>query len=137
MDPAVELGADVAIDYATTKFEDAAKDVDVVLDTVGGDTQERSFDVLKKGGILVSIAQAPDQAVAKLAGVRAVMFVSHPDGKTLAEISKLVDAGTLKATVSKTYALSDAAKAHEQIETKHTKGKIVFEVIPDSVAKSK
>lgn len=132
-----ELGADVAIDYSAARFEDVVKDVDVVLDTVGGETQERSFDVLKKGGILVSIAQTPDQEIAKAAGVRAAMFVSHPDGKDLAEISKLVDAGKLKPTVSKTYALSDAIKAHEQIETKHTKGKIVFDVMPEAGAKPK
>jgi NADPH:quinone reductase-like Zn-dependent oxidoreductase len=132
-----ELGADLAIDYSATKFEDVAKGVDVVLDTVGGETQERSFDVLKKGGILVSIAQPPDQEIAKAAGVRAVIFLSHPDGATLAEISKLVDAGKLKPTVSKTYALSDAVQAHEQIETKHTKGKIVFAVIPDAAVKQK
>jgi NADPH:quinone reductase-like Zn-dependent oxidoreductase len=124
-----ELGADVSIDYTAAKFEDIAKDVDVVLDTIGGDTQQRSFNVLKKGGVLVSVVQPPDQALAKERGVRALIFLAHPDGPELAEIVKLVDAGKLKPTVSKTFPLSEASKAHEQIETKHTKGKIVLEVV--------
>jgi NADPH:quinone reductase-like Zn-dependent oxidoreductase len=133
-----ELGADVAIDYSTSKFEDIAKDVDVVLDTIGGETQERSLAVLKKGGMLVSIVQPPDQAKAKELGIRAAIFLAHPDGAELAEIAKLVDAGSLKPTVSKTFPLSEAAKAHEQIETKHTKGKLVLEVVPEnSPAKAK
>jgi NADPH:quinone reductase-like Zn-dependent oxidoreductase len=127
-----ELGADVTVDYTASKFEAVAKDVDVVLDTVGGDTQERSFSVLKKGGVLVSIVQPPDQMLAKENGVRAVIFLAHPDGAELAEISKLVDAGKLNPTVSKTYPLSEASKAHEQIETKHTRGKLVLEVLSDS-----
>jgi NADPH:quinone reductase-like Zn-dependent oxidoreductase len=108
------------------------------VNAYGGDTQVRSFIVLKKGGILVSIVQPPDEAIAKEKGVRAAIFMAHPESAELAEISKLVDAGTLKPTVSKTYALSEASQAHEQIETKHTRGKIVFDVMPEAAqAKSK
>ncbi len=123
-----QLGASISIDYTAAKFEDFAQGVDVVLDTVGGDTQTRSFNVLKKGGILVSIVQPPSQELAKEKEVRAVIFLAHPDGAELAEISKLIQTDKLKPTVSKTFPLSDAAKAHEQIETKHTKGKVVLEV---------
>jgi NADPH:quinone reductase-like Zn-dependent oxidoreductase len=129
-----ELGADTAIDYTAAKFEDVVKDVDIVLDTIGGDTQTRSFAVLKKGGMLVSIVQPPDQTMAKAKEVRAAIFLAHPDGAELAEIVKLVDSGKLKPTVSQTFKLADASKAHEQIETKHTKGKIVLEVLPTSGA---
>ncbi len=123
-----ELGADVAIDYSKQKFEELAKDVDVVLDPIGGDTQTRSIATLKKGGILVSIVQPPDQAAATAAGVRATIFLAHPDANELASLAKLVDSGKLKSIVSKTYALCDAAKAHDQIHTGHTRGKLVLEV---------
>lgn len=126
-----ELGADVAIDYKTQKFEDIAKDaggVDVVLDTQGGDTQKRSFDVLKKGGSLISIVGGPDQALAKEKGVNAKGILVKPDASELQQIAELIDAGKIKVTISQVIPLADAAKAHEQIETGHTKGKIVLKV---------
>jgi NADPH:quinone reductase-like Zn-dependent oxidoreductase len=123
-----QLGADVAIDYASQKFEDLAKDVDVVLDTVGGETQKRSITVLKKGGILVSIVGGPDRAAFEAAGVRGVGILVRPDADTLEELTKLIEAGQLKVFVSQTFPLSEAAKAHEQIATKHTRGKIVLKI---------
>jgi NADPH:quinone reductase-like Zn-dependent oxidoreductase len=121
-----QLGADVAIDYKTQKFEDVAKDVDVVLDTVGGDTAARSFGVLKKGGILVSIVGQPPQDKAKAAGVRAAGILVQPSGAQLREIAGLVDSGALKPVVTRELPLQDAAKAHELIESGHTRGKIVL-----------
>jgi NADPH:quinone reductase-like Zn-dependent oxidoreductase len=132
-----ELGVDEAIDYTSTRFEDAAKNVDVVLDPIGGDTQARSFGVLKKGGILVSIVEPPDQTVAKEKGVRATIMLAHPDAGELAELAKLLDAGKLKPIVSKVYPLHNARGAHEQIATKHTRGKLVLEVVPEAAAKAK
>lgn len=126
-----ELGADVVIDYATQKFEDMAKEaggVDVVLDTVGGDTQKRSFAALKRGGTLVSIVGAPDQNLAKEKGVTAKGILVKPDAAQLAHIGELIDAGKIKVTVSATVPLADVAKAHEMIETGHTRGKIVLKV---------
>ena len=125
-----ELGADVAIDYKTQKFEDIAKDVDVVLDTVGGagETQKRSFEVLRKGGSLVSIVGGPDQNLAKEKGVNAKGILVKPDAKQLSQIAELIDSGKIKVTVSQVVPLQDVAKAHEQIETGHTKGKIVLKV---------
>src|ERR1700733_11592018 len=73
-----ELGVDQAVDYQKTRFEDVVRDVDVVLDTIGADTQERSFKVLKKGGILVSIVQPPSQELAAKYGVRALFYGGHP-----------------------------------------------------------
>jgi NADPH:quinone reductase-like Zn-dependent oxidoreductase len=132
-----DLGVDEAIDYSATRFEDVVKDVDVVLDPIGGDTQARSFGVLKKGGILVSIVEPPDQAVAKEKGVRAAIFLAHPDAVELAEIAKLIEAGKIKPVVSRVYPLEDARKAHEQIRTHHTRGKLVLEVVPEAPAKPK
>lgn len=123
-----ELGADVAIDYTAQQFEGVAKDVDIILDTVGGETQKRSITVLKKGGILVSIVGGPDRAAFEAAGVRGVGILVRPDANTLQELSKLIEAGQMKVHVSQTFPLSDAAKAHEQIATKHTRGKIVLKV---------
>ncbi len=127
-----ELGADVAIDYKTQKFEDIARDVDVVLDTVGGETQKRSFDVLKKGGSLVSIVGGPDQNLAKEKGVNAKGILVRPNAAQLTEIAQLIDAGKIKVTVSQVVSLQDVAKAHQQIETGHTKGKIVLKVAEES-----
>jgi NADPH:quinone reductase-like Zn-dependent oxidoreductase len=124
------LGADEVIDYRTQRFEDVAKDVDVVLDPVGGDTQDRSFGVLRKGGALVSIVGRPSEEKAKAAGVRAASMLVRPDAGQLAEIGKLIDAGAIKPVVTHVLPLAEAAKAHEQSETGHTRGKIVLEVVP-------
>jgi NADPH:quinone reductase-like Zn-dependent oxidoreductase len=123
-----QLGADVAIDYRSQKFEDIAKDVDVVLDTVGGDTQARSWGVLKKGGILVSIVGGASQDKAREAGVRAAGMLVRVNADELGQIAKLVDEGKLKAVVSQELPLADAAKAQELSETRHTRGKIVLKV---------
>lgn len=123
-----ELGADVAIDYKAQKFEEIAKDVDVVLDSIGGETQQRSFGVLRKGGVLVSIVGNPDAKKAKELGVRATGMLVKPDGKQLAEIAQLLDTGKLKTVVSQVLPLAEARKAHELSESGHTKGKIVLDV---------
>jgi NADPH:quinone reductase-like Zn-dependent oxidoreductase len=127
-----ELNVDQAIDYSTTPFENAngyKGHVDVVLDTMGGDTQERSWQVLKPGGILVSTVQAPLQETADAHGVRqAMVFSTPPIGKTLTEIAALVDSGRIKPRVSTVLPLEETAKAHEMIEGRHTSGKIVLQV---------
>lgn len=130
------IGADQVIDYRTEKFDEIVKDADVVLDTVGGDTQTRSFAVLKKGGVLVSIVGRPDADLAKQAGVRAESILVHPDADQLAEIAKLIAAGKLKPVTTHVIPLKDAAKAHEQSETRHTRGKIVLEVVSPPAEKS-
>jgi NADPH:quinone reductase-like Zn-dependent oxidoreductase len=123
-----ELGADVAVDYAAERFEDVAKDVDVVLDAVGGETTGRSIGVLKKGGILITIAGPTPTREAKEAGVRATGMLVKRDGAQLRQIGELIDSGKLKIVVSRELPLSEAAKAHELIESKHTRGKIVLKV---------
>lgn len=124
-----ELGVDQAIDYATTPFENVVHNVDVVLDTIGGDTQQRSWGVLKPGGILVSTVQPPSQETAATYGVRqAMVFSSPPIGKVLTQIAELVDTGQIKPHVSAVFPLEEIQKAHGMIEGKHTGGKIILEV---------
>jgi NADPH:quinone reductase-like Zn-dependent oxidoreductase len=125
-----QLGVDQIIDYTKTKFEDVVRDVDVVLDTVGGDTQQRSWSVLKPGGMLVSTIQPPSEETATAHGVRQHMVVSNPPiGPTLTEVARMVDAGTIKPEVSQVLPLKDIRRAHELIETRHTRGKIVLQVL--------
>ena len=123
-----QLGADQAIDYRKTKFEDVAKDVDVVLDTVGEDTLKRSYGVVKKGGIIVSVADEPDQATLDARGIRGASIRSSPKANVLEELTRLIDAKKITPVVSQILPLSEVAKAHEQIATHHTRGKIVLQI---------
>nr|MBP7688417.1 zinc-binding dehydrogenase [Thermoflexales bacterium] len=124
-----ELKVDEIINYATTPFESVVHDVDVVIDTIGGDTQARSWAVLKRGGILVSTIQAPDAETAASHGVRAAMVYSSPPiGPTLTQVAALVDGGQLRPIVSTVLPLSEIRQAHVQIEGKHVAGKLVLQV---------
>jgi len=122
-----ELGVDTAVDYQKTRFEDVVNDADVVLDTIGGDTQERSFKALKKGGILVSIVQPPSQELAAKYGVRALFYGGHPSSSNLAEIARLIDAGKVKTVVETVLPLAEARRAHELSQSSHARGKIVLQ----------
>lgn len=122
------LGADVVIDYKTQRFEDHASDVDVVLDLIDGETRERSWKVLKRGGILVSTLTEPSQDKAREFGVRALRYTVEADGKELAEIAGLVEAGKVRAHVSKTFPLKDASQALAWVEKGHSVGKVVLVV---------
>jgi len=122
------LGADEVIDYRAQRFEDAAHDIDVVLELLGGETQDRSWSVLKKGGALVSPVQPPNQDEAKKRGVRGVYHITQPNAVELAQIAKLVDEGRLKASVETILPLSQARQAHEMSQTGHQRGKIVLKV---------
>ena len=125
-----ELGVDEAIDYATTAFENVVSDVDVVFDLVGGETQERSWKVLKPGGIMVSTIQPPSEETAAAHGVRTGFIMSAPPiRETLTKVAEMVDNGELKVTVSTILPLEEIRKAHELIEAKHTHGKIVLQVV--------
>jgi NADPH:quinone reductase-like Zn-dependent oxidoreductase len=123
-----EIGVDEPVDYTKQRFEDVAHDVDVVLDTIGGETQDRSFKVLNKGGALVSLVQARSREKAQALGVRALDIAGHPDGPQLAEIAKLIDAGKVKPTVDRILPLSEARRAHDLSKSGHTRGKIVLRV---------
>ncbi|MEP6903464.1 MAG: NADP-dependent oxidoreductase [Actinomycetota bacterium] len=121
------LGADEFIDYTKTKFETVAKDVDVVLDTIGGETQEHSFQTLKKGGFLVSTVAPPSAELIEQFGVKAEMIQSNPNGEILAEIAKLVEAGKVKAHIETVLPLAEIKKAHELSESGKTRGKIILQ----------
>src|SRR5205807_9313310 len=98
-----QLGADVAIDYKTQKFEEIAKDVDVVVDGVGGETLARSYPVVKKGGILVSLVGPVDPVQLEKYGIRGIALEARTDGNELAEISRLIDEKKIKVIVSEAF----------------------------------
>jgi NADPH:quinone reductase-like Zn-dependent oxidoreductase len=123
-----EIGADEVIDYHRTNFEDVVHDADVVLDLIGGDTQKRSWKVLKKGGILISTVGISSPEEATRYDVKSVSFMAHPDGGELRQVGKLIDQGIVKPVVSTVLPLKDAAKAHELSQTGHVRGKIVLKV---------
>jgi NADPH:quinone reductase-like Zn-dependent oxidoreductase len=123
------LGVDQIIDYTSTRFEDAVRDFDVVLDTMAGETRDRSWGVLKKGGILVTVLGQPAQEDARAHGVRAVGIFVQPNPAQLAEIAGLADKGKVKVCVDAVLPLAEAAKAHVLGETNRTRGKIVLQVI--------
>ena len=123
------LGVDEFVDYTTTRFEDVAQGVDLVFDTIGGDTQERSWSTLKPGGMLVSVVQPPSEERARALGVQASMAGANPNPAVLAEFAGMIDAGKIRPYVSKVLPLSEARQAHEMISARHTRGKIVLQVM--------
>ncbi len=124
-----DLGVAEAIDYTSTRFEDVARDVDVVFDTVAGDLTERSLAVLKPGGIYVTPAGQPDAEAAAARGVRASGMLAQANATDLTAIASLIDAGTVKPVVSTVLPLAEARQAHELLEAGHTRGKIVLRVV--------
>jgi NADPH:quinone reductase-like Zn-dependent oxidoreductase len=127
-----QLGADVAIDYKTQKFEDIAKDVDVVIDGVGRETLARSYPIVKKGGIIVALNDRVDQAQLDKYGIRGASLVVQNNGDELAQIGKLIDEKKIKVVVSETFPLADASKAEAKADTGHARGKIVLKVAPEA-----
>lgn len=123
-----EIGVDEANDYTRQHFEELVKDVDVVFDTVGGDTFERSFQTLKKAGFLVTSVAFPSEEKAEEFGVRAARVFCKPNAEQLAQISELVEAGKLKARVTTVLPLAEVKRALELSESGHANGKIVLKV---------
>jgi NADPH:quinone reductase-like Zn-dependent oxidoreductase len=123
-----KLGVDEPIDYTQQRFENVARNIDIVLDTIGGETQERSWSVLMKGGVLVSLVQPPSEEKAKELGVRAAFLGAKPNGEELAEIAKIIDAGKLAPVIDRILPLSEARRAHELSQSGHVRGKIVLRV---------
>ena len=104
-------------------------DVDVVLDTIGGDVQQRSYATLKRGGMLVSTTQPPAEETAHAYGVRTQYVGSYPLVRpTLTQVADLVEKRTIKPVVSTVLPLAETRNAHDLIEVKHTRGKIVLQV---------
>jgi NADPH:quinone reductase-like Zn-dependent oxidoreductase len=128
MEFARSLGADEVVDYKTERFEEKLHDVDLVFDLVAGDTQERSWSVLKDGGTMISTLAKPSDIKAREHHARATNYVAHPDGAELAEIARLVDSGKVRPCVLATYPLADAAVAQQRLEREHPHGKVVLQV---------
>ena len=123
-----ELGVDRAIDYQSQRFEEIARDVDLVLDLVAGETQERSWSVLRPGGVLVSALGEPSRERAMQHKARAVGYRAQPNAGQLAEIGRLIDQRKIRPVVMATYPLAEVRQAHERLERGHVRGKIVLVV---------
>jgi NADPH:quinone reductase-like Zn-dependent oxidoreductase len=123
------LGADEVIDYRAERFEDVVRDVDMVFDTVGGETLERSWGVLKPGGRLVTIAASGEQTTDER--VRAAYFIVEPSRTQLSEIARLIDGGALRPVVDVVFPLAEARQAYQH---KPSRGKVVLRVVDGGVA---
>ena len=123
------LGADMVIDYQSQKFEDIVHDYDLVFDTLGGATRERSYAVLKKGGLLVSIiAPADTSGIAEKLGVKSEVFFMWPSGEQLAQIGAVAEQGIVKPLIDRTFSLDNAQAAFDYSQSGRAKGKIVVTV---------
>ncbi len=124
------IGADKVLDYHTQRFEDEVKNIDAVLDLVGGETQTRSFQILRPGGKLISAVSEPDQQRAKDHGVTATFFLVEVATERLRTIAELIDRGELKTCVGAVFPLADARDAHMMLEGRRLgpRGKIILDV---------
>lgn len=125
---AKKLGADEAIDYQNEAFENILSDYDAVFNTARGDAADKSFKILKKGGILVSMTGAPDPDLAKQYSVRAIGQMTESNTKNLTRLAGFVDSGIIKPQIDKIFPLSQAKEAFEYFETGHPKGKVVIKI---------
>jgi NADPH:quinone reductase-like Zn-dependent oxidoreductase len=138
---ALSLGADEVIDRKTERFESRLKDIDLVYDLIGADTQERSWAVLKKGGTLVSTLQQPPQEKADAIGVRATRYTAEPNAAQLREIDALIESGRVRPHVARTFAYGEAGEALRALEQGHGAGKLVLDMagviakVPDPIYK--
>jgi len=122
------IGVDPIIDYRRERFEEKLRDIDVVLDPLGGDTQARSWSVLKRGGMLINLIDEIDKEAARRAGVRAVDFGMEYDVEDLEQIAALVESGTIRPHISKVLPLDQAKQAMDLNQQGKSHGKIVLEI---------
>ncbi len=122
------LGAETVIDYTSTPFEQVVRDVDLVLDTIGGVTLQRSMQVVKRGGTLVSLLEQPSPELAQKYGIRARKNAARPTNSHLQTITRLIDEGQVKVTIAHTFPLREASLAHELSQTGHGRGRIVLHI---------
>ena len=123
-----ELGADQAVDYTKGPLSEQIEAVDLVIDTVGGAVQENSWGLLKKGGLLVSVTDAPSEEVAKQYGVRSAFVFIEPSSRILGELNALVETDELRPLIEHRFSLEQIVDAHKQSQSGRTRGKIVIEV---------
>jgi len=127
----LSLGADEHIDYKTQPFEDNLKNIDFVLDTIGGDIIDRSLETMKKGGTLISIPSGLNEAVVEKSeakGVNGYRFLVQSSGSDMQQIANLLEKGIIHSHVSQIFSFQEMAEAHLQIETGKTQGKIVVSI---------
>jgi NADPH:quinone reductase-like Zn-dependent oxidoreductase len=122
-------GADQVLDYKKTPFETVAQDVDAVIDGVGGETLQRAYSVLKRGGNLVTLTQPPSPEEAEKHGIHAVMLQTQSSAESLKKLAALIDAGEIKPLVGRTYPLAKAAQMWSDARTQHIEGKLVLTVV--------
>jgi NADPH:quinone reductase-like Zn-dependent oxidoreductase len=123
-----DLGADDVIDYRTTDFREQGREFDLVLDPVGGDTQRRSMEVLRQGGLLVSLTQPPDAQAAQARGIRAQLLVHRPRAERLEHLAALVAEGRLRVVIDSGFAFADVPRALERVHTGKARGKVLVEL---------
>ena len=123
-----DLGANEVIDYRHQRFERAVGDIDLVLDLIGGETQERSWSVLRPGGIIVSTVQEPDQDTARERQARGTRFLVEPNAAELEAIARLIEADKVRPSVAAVFALDQVRDAHRALEQGHPRGKVVLRI---------
>lgn len=123
------LGAQKIIDYKTTRFEEVAKDVDIVIDLVGGDTLSRSYQIMNKGGIALSTVGSVKEAEASAHNIRGINFVMTPNSKDLAELAKLFEQKVLRLRKGEVLPLAEAKKAQDLNQKGHSHGKIILKMM--------
>lgn len=123
-----QLGADQAVDYTSAPLGEQIEAVDLVIDTMGGNVQAESWSLIKKGGMLVSVTEQPNEDTAKSYGVNSAFVFIEPSSRILSELNTLVDAGQLAPLIENTYALEEIVSAHVQSQSGRTRGKIIIEV---------
>jgi len=121
-----ELGADVVIDYKTQTFEDLLHDYDAVFDTVGGETYRRSFKVIKKGGVIVSMLEQPNSELMSQYGIKAIFQFTQVDRERLTKLAQWADQNNIRVNVEKTFSLDEAGKALDYQKDVHPRGKVVL-----------
>lgn len=120
-----KLGANDTIDYNAQRFEDVARDVDLVYDLIGGDTQQRSWAVIRQGGALVSTLNEPSQSEASKHGARATRYTARPDGEQLGRIAQLIESGKVRVEIVARFPFERVPDAFARLEEGHLRGKLV------------
>ncbi len=124
------LGADLAIDYRAERFEEKVHDLDLVFDLIAGETQDRSWQVLREGGSLVSTLTPPSPEKAEALRLRAIRYTARPNAAQLADIAALIETGKVKVHVDRTFPLAEAGAAQDFPRSQHVRGKLVLTVSP-------
>ncbi|HEY3729902.1 MAG TPA: NADP-dependent oxidoreductase [Steroidobacteraceae bacterium] len=128
VDFARELGADQAIDYTSERFEDSVQDIDLVFDLVAGETQDRSWAVIKHGGTMISTLAKPSDEKARDHGARAQNYQAQPNADELKQITTLIDQGKVKPHIQAVFPFTEIPEAQQHLEHSHVQGKIVVEL---------